>query len=512
MATLTQSQIDALRNKGLSDEKIQAIATQRGFDVPKESFGSALIKSERGFGQSIAGAIGGAADGKPSPFSMLSKVAGLEDVKSNIETSNQLNRQVQDNLLKAIQDKRAKGEDTSRLVNALKTLDSEINFYDILNTSTGGSLDKSAKQVLGEGAGVATDILGAGALPGGIGQIAKAKTFGQGVMQGARAGAVGGSIFGTAQGAARAAQEDKTGGEIVGAGIGGGLMGAAAGGVIGGTIGGVSGAIAGRGQKVAQTKQDFVLDLVSENPTKKVSEQAIREGRVAEPSLFGKARIIPSTKDYRLADAVDEVVSTKNTPFQNVDAINQRVAQINSGVKNLITQKKVPFNTNQLRTRLNAVKEESKLIFASDTNAENTYNAVVDEFMKHLQKKDTLGLFEARQSFDKIPAIKKLLQSEGLGENVKKQIVLDVRRAANEYIASLLPANNPYRALLRQESAMLEAVGNIAEKNATVIGKSKLAILTQKYPILKWLVGGAATGIVGAAGVGVGGAIIGSTD
>lgn len=498
---MTEDQINTLKNKGLSDEKIRAIALQRGIQIPEQStlgkIGSALIKSEKGFGQSIAGAIGG-----------TTNLGG----KNMVEEANQRVAQMQMNMANLIKQKTDRGEDTSRLVNALKTLDSETNFYDILNTSTGGSLDKSARQVFGEGLGVATDILGMGALPGRIGQIAKAKTFGQGVIQGAKAGAVGGGAFGTAQGAARAAQENKTGGEIVGAGIGGGIIGGVSGGVLGGVIGGVSGAIAGRADKVAASKHDYILDLVSEKPTTKVSEQAIREGRVTEPTFFGKAKIIPSTKDYRLADAVDEIVSTKNTPFQNANAITARVSEINANVKKLITQKKIPFNTNQLMTRLNAVRDESKLIFASDATAERTYNAVVDEFMRNVGKKDTLGLFEARQTFDKLPAIKKLLQSEGLGENVKKQIVLDIRRAANEYIASLLPANNPYRALLRQESAMIEAVGNIAKKNAKVIGQSKLAILTAKYPILKWLVGGVATGVAGAAGIGVGGAIIGSTD
>src|SRR3990167_5112331 len=243
MATLTQTQIDALKNKGLTDEKIQALATAKGFDMPQQStlgaIGSSLIKSETGFGQSIAGAIGGAMGNK------------------NVDTANQLNQQVQSNLLKAIQDKRAKGEDTTKLIGALKTLDSQVNFYDILNSSTGGSLDKSATQVFGEGLGVATDILGAGALPGGVGQIAKAKTFGQGVIQGAKAGAIGGGIFGTAQGATRAAQENKTGGEIVGAGIGGGLIGGATGGVLGGVLGGVSGKLASS-KALKQQKQQLL--------------------------------------------------------------------------------------------------------------------------------------------------------------------------------------------------------------------------------------------------------------
>ena len=92
MATLTQSQIDTLRNKGLSDDKIQAIALQRGVEVPKESFGRALIKSEIGFGQSIAGAIGG----------VVPSLAG----GNLIEESNKVSRQIQDNMLKRIQEKR----------------------------------------------------------------------------------------------------------------------------------------------------------------------------------------------------------------------------------------------------------------------------------------------------------------------------------------------------------------------------------------------------------------------
>ena len=90
MATLTQSQIDTLRNKGLSDDKIQAIALQRGVEVPKESFGRALIKSEIGFGQSIAGAIGG----------VVPSLAG----GNLIEESNKVSRQIQDNMLKRIQE------------------------------------------------------------------------------------------------------------------------------------------------------------------------------------------------------------------------------------------------------------------------------------------------------------------------------------------------------------------------------------------------------------------------
>jgi hypothetical protein len=260
--------------------------------------------------------------------------------------------------------------------------------------------------------------------------------------------------------------------------------------------------------KATQESLKYALDLTSPKISPKISEQAIQQGRMVEPGIFSKAKITPTPKDNLVAESVSDVVSPKNNVTQNIEAIQQKLSQTNAGVREMIATNKTPFNMKQLRFRLDANKEESKLVFASDATAERTYNAVVDEFMNHVSKGDTLGLFDARQTFDKIPAIKKLLDSEALGENVRRQIVLDVRRAANEYVAEQLPANNPFRAALMQESRMIEALGNIAEKNAKIIGKNKLQLLTEEYPLLKWVV----SGLAGAGGVGVGNALIQSTD
>ena len=151
------------------------------------------------------------------------------------------------------------------------------------------------------------------------------------------------------------------------------------------------------------------------------------------------------------------------------------------------------------------------MIFASDTTAEKTYGAVVDEFMKHVGKMDTAGLLNARQALDKIPAIKKLLDSQGLGENVKKEVVLTVRRQANQYIASLLPKGNAFRETLLRESLMIEAIENLAEKSTGIIGVNKLQALTMKYPVLKGVVG-TLLGLAGLRAVGLGSAGISSTD
>jgi len=264
--------------------------------------------------------------------------------------------------------------------------------------------------------------------------------------------------------------------------------------------------------KEAQKSEKFVIDLISPKATSQVAETALQQGRVTEPGFLRRAKILPSKAETEIADAVKDFVSPKKTVLQNTDAIDKGIRNINNGVKEYVATNKVPFNMNQLKSKLNQGKEELRLIFASDTNAEKTYNAVVDEFMKHVPSGDTEGLLAARQTVDKIPSIKKLLDSQGMAENVKKEVVLTVREMANRFIAELLPEGNIYRSSLLKESKMIRAIENIAEKNRGMIGKNNLQILAQRYPILKWVIGGVATGIAGGAGVGVGSAIIGSTD
>lgn len=107
--------------------------------------------------------------------------------------------------------------------------------------------------------------------------------------------------------------------------------------------------------------------------------------------------------------------------------------------------------------------------------------------MKHIKSKDTFGIFEARQEFDKIPAIKKLLDSQGLGENAKREIVSTVRTKANEYVAELLPKGNKYREALLKESYMMEAMENIANKvrESGQVGRNTFQQLIKDHPWLK---------------------------
>lgn len=242
---------------------------------------------------------------------------------------------------------------------------------------------------------------------------------------------------------------------------------------------------------------DEAIDIVAPKVTKTTEEEAFREGRIIREGLLNKTKITPSVQDQKVAESVQGLVKKNLLPEENIKNIGTEVSRIDQGVRNMIAQRKVPFNESQLRTKLTSVKEDSKIIFASDPTIEKTYDAVIEEFVKQVRSKDTLGLFEARQSFDKLSAVRKLLESEKFGENVRKQVVLDVRRAANEYVSELLPANNPLRELLKKESNMIRAIENIAEKSTGQVGKNAIGLFLQKHPTLKRLLPFIGTGIAG---------------
>lgn len=435
------------------------------------------------------------------------QMLAMGSTKKNLDEIQQGEGEMQQKLIQAIRANKAIGKDTSRLEASLKALTGGI-------ADTGASAEGlynpnkiTGKQLAGDVIQLGTTIGTLGSLPGAAKNVVQPGII-KGAIAGAKTGAKLGTVTGGLTGLSQGLKSDKSIGDSLMQAGGGAVGGLVTGGVLGGVLGGVSGGITSRINKAKVGKEDFITDLVSPKATDKVKIQALKEGRVTEQGLLKASKILPSKRDVQLADAVKGVVSPKLSPNQNLNAIDAKVSDINSGVKAYVTVNKTPFNTNQLKSQLNKGKDELNLIFASDAQAEKTYDAVVREFVKHVGKKDTAGLFEARQKFDQIPAIKKLLDSQGLGENTKKEVVLTVRGMANKYVASLLPKGNEFRDTLLRESKMIEAMTNIAEKNSNTIGVNKLQLLDKKYPILRWIVGSA----VGAGGVGVGGTIIRSSD
>jgi len=440
MPTITQSQIDALRNKGLTDDKINTIAQQRGYELPRDGFwkkaGKALIKSEVGFGQSLAGAMGGMAP----KGSLMRKLTG----QSAIDESNAMNQQVTQNLITKIKEKRARGEDTTRLMNALKTMDKEVNFYDILNSSTGGSLDKNAKQVFGEGFGVATDILGAGALPGGVGKVAKATSAWQGIKTGAKAGAISGTIFGAAKGGTGAMQDNLSGGEIAGRTVGGGILGGAGGAIIGGTIGGVSGAIRGRPARVQQSASNKVTEMISPKATIREARLAQSQGRLVEGRKAGFFRggtedtILPSTKTQSATKTVLKNIpnARKMSPPELYKAIDKKIT---TTATKLRPKMKATLIKPETVEKIDRNWKELKQIQMSDAPATEEMNVLkrqskFESFLKKSKAGTHEDLWDTRIEYDKsVPdAVKKANNMSSESLQLQKEEWLDNRRILSE--------------------------------------------------------------------------------
>ena len=483
MSQLTQTQIDAMKNKGLSAEKIQAIATQRGFEMPKQSFGASLIKSEKGFGQSIAGAIGG--------------TVGLGGTKSAIDQSNQMNQQIKTNLMNAIKVKRDKGEDTSRLISALKTMDEEVNFYDILNTSTGGSLDKSARQVFGEAAGVATDILGAGALPGGVGGITKATTIGGGIIQGAKAGAIGGAVFGGAQGASRAAQENMTGGEIVGQGIKGGVIGGAAGGVIGGAIGGVSGTIGGRAERVAQKKSNNAFEAITpktKDLTPTEYEDLLRRGKITPKTATSPATYILSDAEKATAQKYGHLFG--KDPVKNSTNIMNEIAKKDTEVGTFLRGNNGIYNKGEAKNFLLKRLEDVTDVTIPESRINKLKTTIVDGFLKNLEKNDMESMWKSRKLFDR--SIEKVF---GGSPTLQNQVKREFRNAVQDFIAERTP-EGVYKQSMKEMTNLYGLFDTVSTKATKERGSSAIQAWIRANPAKAKVIGWTgATGIVGSIGI-----------
>lgn len=487
---------------GTSDNRFKDYTS--GLSTEKGRNGGTSEQGRVKFAQRASGVIGG---GKLAEG--LGMALAAPSVQKTLSDEQGQTSELQNKILKQIRVRKAEGGDTSRLERALEQSkqlseslsDAQDDFAEALPTN---------KEVVGSSLRLGATLGGGaiGRLGAKITGLARAASIGSGILRGAGAGAIAGATEGALQGAGVGLEQNKDASGVTKSAALGGVVGAAVGAPIGAVTGGVMGGL--RGRQAANSK--FAEEFVAPKQTTKEKVAAIQQGRVKDPTFFKRAEIEASQRTKDVARATEGIVSPKLSVSQNVDAIRLRVDQTDDAVREYIRTNKVPFNSNQLRTTLQEGKGDLELVFASDDAAEKTYDKVVDVFMRNMGSKDTLGLFEGRQTFDQLPAVKKLLNSSALGENAKKEIVLQVRHAANEYIASLLPRGSVYTDAMRSQHLLLEALGNVAEKNANIIGKNGLQLLTERYPLLKWLVGGVATGLVGAAGVGVGSALISSTD
>lgn len=194
----------------------------------------------------------------------LGQALANPEIAKQQEQTQQQQADIQGQLLAKIKEKKALGEDTSRLEQAAGLLAQEITKT---GQDTGELLNQkglTTSQVLGDALQLGTTIAGVGsyskagivgnkamttglqkAAPEVVQGLTKGKGILSGIGQGAKTGVITGATQGFAQGTAQGLQEDKSFNDSLKQGVGTGIAGGIFGGVVGGIIGGVSGALKG---------------------------------------------------------------------------------------------------------------------------------------------------------------------------------------------------------------------------------------------------------------------------
>ncbi len=258
-----QKNIEALEEQGASPEEIQgwldSLPTKEPEPPKKDgilkTIGKTLISSELKFGKSIADAL---------PAFVPGSAAWTNKQNEELMAREQ---EITANLIRTIKEKRARGEDTTRLEAVLRQQAEQGGKPPIDINETNASINKSAKQIFGEGLGVAADIASFGsygnaakgaqtgkllvkgkvsgvlarALPEGASTAfektiptatSKIAAFGKGFLEGAREAVPVGASYG----AASAMQDDEDLPTIMKRALGSGAIS----GVIGGTLSGLA--------------------------------------------------------------------------------------------------------------------------------------------------------------------------------------------------------------------------------------------------------------------------------
>lgn len=246
-------------------KNLEQLAASGALDVDAKKFGIDLtpfkprVEEKKSMGEKVLDFTGG----KEIAQGLGQALANPEITKQQEQTQQQ-QADIQGQLLAKIKEKKALGEDTSRLEQAAGLLAQEITKT---GQDTGELLNQkglTTSQVLGDALQLGTTIAGVGsyskaglvgknAMTSGLQkaapEVVQGLTKGTGILsgigQGAKAGVITGATQGFAQGTAQGLQEDKSFSDSLKQGVGTGIAGGIFGGVVGGIIGGVSGAVKG---------------------------------------------------------------------------------------------------------------------------------------------------------------------------------------------------------------------------------------------------------------------------
>lgn len=254
------------------------------------------------------------------------------------------------------------------------------------------------------------------------------------------------------------------------------------------------------GTKQVVKKEAWDIIKPDLNKVEKIS--ALSSGQAKKEGLLNTIVVKPTQQELKVAQAVQDIVSSKNTFVDNINSINKAIENEANNVISYLEKNKIIYSPTK---KLNSVlgKIEKPVSIKADPIQDKMYDLAREKFVEFAskQKGDLSGLLKARKEFDKwvekeFPNIWKDEKMSNLNRALK-----DMRKAANDFIASKLPDGDLFKESLNKQSLMFDAIDNIATKNYKDIGTNVIQRTLQKNPTvkagLKYGAGGVGLGWVG---------------
>lgn len=261
------------------------------------------------------------------------------------------------------------------------------------------------------------------------------------------------------------------------------------------------------GEAARRSLVNEALEIVAPKDTQKTLKAAIKSGRATPGSTFSKAAISEDARTIRAAEAAAGIVQKGKTGIENANRVRSEIGK---------TAQKLESDIEKLDIVPIVQKEDLDGLFKSAMddigenptmvgNAEKSAERIINKFKSFLPEGDVtaIDILRARKKLDRW-----IENLEGGGrifdpsyENAKSIALRAIRQGANDLVDIKAPSV-PVKELLARQSALYDALENIAVKATKEVGTTGLQ-RSGLYPVVTGaLKEGAKAGLIG---LGIGG-------
>lgn len=225
---------------------------------------------------------------------------------------------------------------------------------------------------------------------------------------------------------------------------------------------------AGKSQKAADTGK-FFQDLVSPEKTKSVRLDEV--GRTSEKGILKNKTVDPTTREKDLAAEVSNVpgVSNKNTVQGNFNVIKEHNQKEAESLISKVKANNVAISPQEFQQVENTVKKNlSGKAFLSSAESKEFANKALAQMGQFIQKNGSTaaGVLQARKDFDNWVRTQAPKFFDANYENMKTEVVREIRTAANNLVESKVPG---VKDSLAKQNKLYDVLDNMrpkAEKEA----------------------------------------------